>query len=273
MSKMKMLMTLIVTGLVFSVNSVKAISDEEYNRLKLVFSDAKISTMSEEEKINYLTKYNLENAITSSVYFKGVSNNNNNDSYTWTEITKEEYEQEKEIAPYSNYYSTNYKEESLVALPFQSNSKYYTFTLYANWFAMPAIRSYDVIAMRFYNVALISDTQNGMQKYRKKGASSHSSVDYSPNGTNISKQDAGFGISMNLVDDSIDYLHLEINCEGVVSGTNPHVYGAYQHAVSNVTLAQSKSYTISGAGYGNVINFSTSVQNKYDGMRGVDIAL
>lgn len=58
----------------------------------------------------------------------------------------------------------------------------------------------------------------------------------------------------------------------MVSGSGT-VYGTYQHAVSSVTLNQSKDYTISSFGLGKVLDFSSSVKDKYDRMTGVDLAV
>ena len=41
-----------------------------------------------------------------------------------------------------------------------------------------------------------------------------------------------------------------IQLYSVPSGINPYVWGNYQHAVENVTLAQSQKYNITSAGYG-----------------------
>lgn len=77
---------------------------------------------------------------------------------------------------------------------------------------------------------------------------------------------------MNLVDAATGF-QLEIEAIVVSTSKWATVYASYQHAASNVTLAQSKAYNISHNGYGEVINFATAVENYYDGMQGVSIAL
>lgn len=269
MRYMKVIFTFIIIGVVLLVDCVHAeISEEDYNRLKLVYSDARISVMSEEEKQEKL-QYDLENAIKSNKFYKGISYNNG--SYTWTEIPKAEYDSvNPDVVPASTSYETNYKSVSISATYF---SGYYDICLYAAWKIMPSARSYDVIGLRFYNVALVSGSHYGHQFYKKIGESNYNTITYAHNGTNIYHQDQGFGISMNLVNDNINALELEIGVIGMVSSSNPHVYGSYQHAVDDVTLTQSKYYTISAAGYGKVINFYPNIQHMYDGMDGVDIAL
>lgn len=274
MKNLKAVFTLMIVGIVTSTLSVKAeLSTDDYNRLRLVFSDAKISIMTDEEINKYLS-YDLEGAKTESVFYKGTSNNNG--SYTWTEISENEFANpELEIAPASSHtddYATNYKALHLAAID-TGNGKNFIFYLDNLWKYIPAVRSFDVIGFRFYNVAVDDGTQSGVQFYRNKGSETMSSVSYSANGTNISKQANGFGISMNIVDNDIDYLELELDVEGIVAGTNPMVFGSYQHATNNVTLAQSKNYTISAAGMGGVINFDESLINTYDRMKGVNAQL
>ena len=77
---------------------------------------------------------------------------------------------------------------------------------------------------------------------------------------------------MNLVDVGTNF---DCDIEAIVKSTSKWatVYASYQHAATNVTLAQSKAYNISHNGYGEVINFATAVENYYDGMQGVSIAL
>lgn len=268
MRKVKFAFLIAVTTL--GISSVKAvdIKPEDYNRLRLVFSDARISAMTEEDVNKYL-EYDLENAEKSTIYYKGVSKNN--DSYTWKEVTEEEYNSE-EVTPFSTTVTTNYKTLNLSVFH-NASDDVYDFYLQANWKYVPKVRSFDVIGFRFYNIAIINGSQTGTQAYKKKGEAYYDTIVYSANGKNISKQSNGFGISMNLVDDDIDDIELSIDASGLKSSSVSHVYGSYQHATENVTLAQSQQYTISAAGYGSVINFATAQEDKYDGMRGVEKAL
>lgn len=267
MKKVKFAFLLAVVSL--GISSVKAvnISNEDYNRLRMVFSEARISAMTEEEVDKYL-KFDLENANRSTVYYKGVSHNN--ESYTWTEVTEDEYNNE-DPEQYSLNVTTNYKTLSLSIL--DAEDGLYAFNLQANWKVAPAVRSFDVIGFCFDDIAIISGSQSGTQSYKLKGESYYEHIVYSPNGRNISKQDDGFGISMNLVDDDIDDIELSIDALGLKATSMGHVWGSYQHAIKNVTLAESQQYTVSTAGYGHVINFMPAQANKYDGMRGVDAAL
>ena len=252
-----------MTTLSIGMASAKAITDYDYNRLRNVFSDAHISTMSEEEKEKYLT-FDLEKTQKVENYYKGTSNYNN-DSYTWTQISKEEYDKPSAV-PASVTYSENYKKITLSSTP---AGEYYYFSASAEWKYMPTVRSYDVIAMRYNNVALIKDTISGVQFFKQIGKDYYETAEYAYDGANTNLQKLGFGISMNLVNNDINSLELNISALGMVSGSNPQVWADYQHAIRDVTQAQSKSYTISAAGYGNVINFIPSIENYYDGMYGV----
>ena len=166
----------------------------------------------------------------------------------------------------STPYSTNYKTLNVTAIPYDSIN--YAITLTLNWKSMPATRSYDVIALRFSNMAMSNGTQHGYQVY------TGGSVAYSYNGTNMKLASNGFGISMNLVNStSISMLRCFIACDAAKTNSTSTIYGAYEHAKNNVTLAQSKNYSISSGGMGYVINFDSSVWNYYDNMNGVSISV
>lgn len=270
LKKVKGLSVLMILSSLF-ISSAKAVelNDEDYARLNKVFSEASINAMTQEEVDKYLAA-DLENAKSETTYYKGVSHGN--ESYTWYEISKDEYDNsDSEIQPHATYIATEYKEVRISVI--EGYDDVHIFDLYAKWKKMPAARSYDVIAFRFRNVALINGTQKGRQYYKKTGSAVYDHITYTSSSGNMKKTSQGFGVSMNLVDNSINALELELTCEGVPSGINPYVWGNYQHAVENVTLAQSQNYNISSAGYGNVINFDLSVEDHYDGMGGVYIAL
>ena len=124
--------------------------------------------------------------------------------------------------------------------------------------------------MRVDGGYVVEGTQDGTQVYWKDGAYDY--VDYSWNGTNIRKTDNGFGISMNLVNGA-SYFETDISANVVTTSSDAVAYGTYQHAVTDVTLNQSQSYTISHNGLGGVLNFTNSVYNYYDRMAGVSISL
>ena len=130
-------------------------------------------------------------------------------------------------------------------------------SLVANWEdGDPYTTSWDVIGAWFDDVAYISHSHT------------YVSTDYYTYYFNNLKLEAdGIGNSVDLPDDDSNYI---INMAFSVTrgGT---VYGSYQHAMENTTLANSQLYTIDFSGYGNVFDFYGTAFDVYDGMNGVDI--
>lgn len=253
--------------MIISTN-VKAatLTDEEYDRLRNVFSDTRISLMSDEDAARYLS-YDLEHTNKVSKYYKVTETTNGTIT---TEVSKEEATNaaNNNISTIATYHTTSYKNIEIMTTHINGNS-YYIYLL-NKWLITPRVKSYDVIAMRTEDATMVSGSQIGSQVYKINNVSD--SVEYSYNGTNMVLSSNGFGISMNLVDAASNFT---CELEAIVTATSQwaKVYGSYQHAMTAVTLAKSKSYTISHNGYGKVINFATAVQNDYDNMQGVSISL
>ena len=76
---------------------------------------------------------------------------------------------------------------------------------------------------------------------------------------------------MNIVDSVSSSLSNSMSVTIINNSTTYTAYGTYQHATSDVTLSQSKNYSISSSGLGGVLAFANSVIGYYDGMQGVDI--
>lgn len=256
-------------GLVFTT-SVKGatLTDEEYARLRLVFSERRISIMSDEDADRYLS-YDLENSKTISKYYEVTKTTNGTSSKEVTEqFAKSAVNSMKSSR--ASVHTTSYKNIQITATHTLTTNGY-SISLMNKWLITPIVKSYDVIAMRTDDATVKEGTQEGMQIYTKSNGTS-AYISYSNGGNNMVKATNGFGISMNLVDDGSDF---ECDIEAIVTATTEWatMYGSYQHAAANVTLAQSKSYTISHNGYGEVINFATGIEGTYDGMQGVSIAL
>ena len=264
----KIIMTISILLVMIISTNVKAatLTDEEYDRLRNVFSDARISLMSDEDAARYLS-YDLEHTNKVSKYYRVTETTNGTIT---TEVSKEEAinAANSNISTIATYHSTSYKNIEISTTTIGSN-KYYVYVTNA-WLITPRVKSYDVIAMRVEDATISAGTQRGIQLYTANGTSS--GVDYSYQGTNMVLSSNGFGISMNLVDAASSFT---CEIEAMVTATSQwaKVYGSYQHAMTAVTLAKSKSYTISHNGYGKVINFATAVQNDYDNMQGVSIEL
>ena len=75
---------------------------------------------------------------------------------------------------------------------------------------------------------------------------------------------------MNITNDStINYLENYIESAVEFTGNFQWAGASYQHATSNTTLAQSKSYTLAENGKNGVILFTGNIGEKYDNMPGV----
>lgn len=134
------------------------------------------------------------------------------------------------------------------------------------WFTVPNVQQFDVLGIRWDGNATITNAKGRQSAVRN---SQKISTDYNYKGNNMNVQSNGAGLSMNLYDNASNY-HLQFLIE-IIPTSVSKVYFSYQHAVTNnITLAQSKSYTLSSSGLGNVIKFnSKTTENKYDKMRGI----
>lgn len=248
------------------VSSVKAeTTEEDYNKLRSIFSEKRISIMSEEEKAIY-----TDNDLTVEEKLYKVTQTTNG-TYTYEELDlslEDDIRENAAISTYDSSYQTSYKKITFIDVDY--NDGYHRLTVYTQWLINPVTQSFDVTAMRIADGYVVDGSQVGNQMYIKNGTVGL--VNYSPNGTNIRKADNGFGISMNLVNGGTEF---ETDISATVKATSEYAmaYGTYQHAVTDVSLDESQSYFISHNGFGGVLNFATGVQNKYDGMNGISISL
>ncbi len=174
----------------------------------------------------------------------------------------------EEIAPMGSALVTTAKNLSLNVIPYTGNNTDYSISLTAKWKKLPTTKSYDVIAIRLDRFALEPGIAFGAQ------LSDGGDVSYGYKGTNMVYKDNGFGISMNIVDATKNELVMILESDAAIDGGGVGtVYGAYEHALVNVSLAQSQSYNISSVGMGKVINFVDSVWAKYDDMDGVSVTI
>lgn len=254
-------------------------SEEEYNNFLKVHNHEYLMNI-DEAKYERLKELNYNDIKTTTKYVL-TGYNSQFDAFFDKEVTEEEYNkftntidkmvknEEYSIRGISNdstYYETTGKRITMIIV----GGGYWNYvTLTCNWKMMPATRSYDVIGIRGNGIAVRNGSQTGEQMYRTNG--NFKSVYYSWNGTNIKRFDNGFGISMNLVDNSINYLQLDIAADIRSTTTHPEVFGSYQHAVTNISLANSKNYTLGGTGLGGVFVFPSSLTTKFDQMAGLRI--
>lgn len=245
------------------------ISMSDYNLLTNIYSDAYIQTMTNEDYENFKAKnININNLVKSEKYYKTVIDHLNN-AVTNTEVTENEfnnYNPNVQTLSVSNFVETQYKKLSLTLS--DNHDGYGDIFVGLLWKMIPSTRSFDVIAVRYVGMTDVDGTQWGRQIWGTNG--NYSYVEYGWNGTNINRQDNGFGISMNITNDStINYLENYIGSAVEFTGNFQWAGASYQHATSNTTLAQSKSYTLAENGKNGVILFTGNIGEKYDNMPGV----
>lgn len=245
------------------------ISMTDYNLLTNIYSDAYIQTMTSEGYENFKAKnININNLVKSEKYYKTVIDYLNN-VVTNTEVTENEfnnYNPNIQTLSVSNFVETQYKKLSLTLS--DNENGYGDIFVGLLWKMIPSTRAFDVIAVRYVGMSDVDGTQWGRQIWGTNG--NYSYVEYGWNGTNINRQDNGFGISMNITNDStINYLENYIESAVKFNGNFQWAGASYQHATSNTTLAQSKSYTLAENGKNGVILFTGNIGEKYDNMPGV----
>lgn len=245
------------------------ISMSDYNLLTNIYSDAYIQTMTNEDYENFKAKnININNLVKSEKYYKTEIDHLNN-VVTNTEVNENEfnnYNPNVQTLSVSNFVETQYKKLSLTLS--DNHNGYGDIFVGLLWKMIPSTRAFDVIAVRYVGMTDVDGTQWGRQIWGTNG--NYSYVDYGWNGTNINRQDNGFGISMNITNDStINYLENYIESAVEFTGNFQWAGASYQHATSNTTLAQSKSYTLAEDGKNGVILFTGNIGSKYDNMPGV----
>ena len=245
------------------------ISMTDYNLLTNIYSNAYIQTMTSQGYENFKAKnININNLVKSEKYYKTVIDHLNN-VVTNTEVTENEfnnYNPNIQTLSVSNFVETQYKKLSLTLS--DNHDGYGDIFVGLLWKMIPSTRAFDVIAVRYVGMTDVDGTQWGKQIWGTNG--NYTYVNYGWNGTNINRQDNGFGISMNITNDStINYLENYIESAVQFTGNFQWAGASYQHATSNTTLAQSKSYTLAENGKNGVILFTGNIGEKYDNMPGV----
>ena len=245
------------------------ISMTDYNLLTNIYSDAYIQTMTSKDYENFKAKnININNLVKSEKYYKTEIDHLNN-VVTNTEVTENEfnnYNPNVQTLSVSNFVETQYKKLSLTLS--DNHNGYGDIFVGLLWKMIPSTRAFDVIAVRYVGMTDVDGTQYGRQIWGTNG--NYTYVNYGWNGTNINRQDNGFGISMNITNDStINYLENYIGSAVQFTGNFQWAGASYQHATSNTTLAQSKSYTLAENGKNGVILFTGNIGEKYDNMPGV----
>ncbi len=127
-------------------------------------------------------------------------------------------------------------------------------TINLQWLQIPYIKSYDVMGARFEGVSLSGNVNTFISNNFASIAS-----------TNIKNN--GFGVSLKLNSGASTGSIIQ-SFEVTGSGT---VYASYNHAIQNISLLDSQSFTISANGLGRVFQFQKNYL--FDSMNGVSVAI
>ena len=156
------------------------------------------------------------------------------------------------ITPNSTSHSTSAK---TVQIGKGCNPMFCAINIQNTWHESPNVRSWDNIGAYLDGTSLISHEDTYV---------------YSTSGVNHFENlitTNGIGNSVELPstgEDIVISISFKVNRNGTV-------YGSYQHAMQNTTLANSQNYTLSIGGYGGVFLYNGTAIGIYDGMNGVDI--
>lgn len=151
----------------------------------------------------------------------------------------------------STYVQTTYKR---IAISKSCGTYSCNVVMTLQWLLSPAIRSYDVMGIR-YNGSVSAESPFTIMETNEMTTYPASYV-FKSN---------GFGNSIKL---SQTAQSIYITQAFVASGTG-RIYGTYQHATSSVSKGTSQMYNINAAGLGNVFDFYGAANGIYDEMNGV----
>lgn len=287
----KIFITLLITAMVLPImvsaqeetyytnaNGV-TLTEEQYSYLSEYFSESTLYSMTEEQ-LNLIKDDRNLTLTTETKYIRtdeAYDNMGNLLQSVETEVSEEDalnYNGQEQITPYAwnVTYQTTMKKLYMQVVSSSTSTKIVTLT--NTWLSLPKVRSFDVIALRpetnSMTINVSSSTISGYQKWDGNVISYNSSS----SNTKISSSftgHGGIGISMNIVDDVSSSLENSITVYFLCGNSTFSISGTYQHATSDVTLAQSQNYSFSSSGYGNVLSFASSVASKYDNMQGVSL--
>lgn len=210
------------------------------------------------EEYEFLTTfYNVKHPeiMTQSMYNEFVESNLMNSDVEITSYTEPQLPLfNSNITPRSTIHSTAAKTVQIArgCLP-----KFCIISIQNDWHESPNIRSWDNIGAYLDGVSLISHEDTYV--YSTSGTTHY----YNLNTTN------GIGNSVELPSTGENII-ISMSFKVSRGGT---VYGSYQHAMQNTTLANSQNYTLDLIGYGNVFSYYGTAIGVYDAMNGVDIGV
>ena len=255
------------------------LTEEQYNYLTGYFSENTLYSMTKEQ-LNLIKDDRNLTITTETKYIRTdevYDNMGNLLESVETEVYEEDalnYDEQELITPYAwnVTYQTTMKRLYMQVVSGSDSTKIVTIT--NTWLSLPKVRSFDVIALRpetnSMTINVNSNTISGYQNW------DGNVINYNGSSSNTKKSSSftgngGIGISMNIVDNVSSSLETSMTVIFLCGNSNFSIAGTYQHATSDVTLAQSQNYSFSSSGYGNVLSFASSVASKYDDMQGVKL--
>lgn len=246
------------------------IPSDTYHNLKKIFTEARIDVMSKEEYNNILAMDLNYNKIKKEVKYYKTYYDHLLKRVVNKEITKEEYDKpisRNNQINETTIYETTYKRLESVYVEALPGINFLNISLV--WKIIPLVKSFDVIGTHFVHQSSVGGTVFGHQIYRRVGNSNYETILYSDSGTNIKDEDNGVAYSMNLVNYVLEYLECDMSLNLSVDYYPTHTWTSYQHAIEDVTLAQSKNYDFDCYGLGYVFDFNNNIGSKYDGSGGI----
>lgn len=129
------------------------------------------------------------------------------------------------------------------------------------WLKVPKVSSYDIIGAMLVGTTFASQTF--ITYFTNDSGTEYCTSDEIVSAVN------GYGCSHKI---GVSDTHYSFQTFSVYTGGT--VFASYQHASKTISLANSKKYTFSLNGHGNVFLFSkASIRDTYDGMSGVSIGV
>lgn len=250
------------------------LTEEQFNRLSKFFSIDTLNSMTAESIDMLKDETDLKSAetikyIKTDEYYDRDGNLVNRSS---EEISEEEAingSTKPELEPYGHTitHTTSMKR---ITMTVTGSASVKSTTIKANWLSIPAVKSYDVIGLRPVSGSLMlnsnSASLSGYQKY------DGNYIYYKKGGSNdkvVTSGVAGVAFAMNIVDSTSSSLEMSMNLT-VGSNYSPYnIYGAYEHATTDVSLNEALNFNFSYYGLGNCFLWNNNIGSKYDATAGV----
>lgn len=126
-------------------------------------------------------------------------------------------------------------------------------------------KSFDISAWMWNKTSGFVVSGIDANQYTDSPLSGNSEINYSFKGGNSTYANNGYGVAMNIVNDSRKKVYLELTVKGYFTKTGTYKFtGTYLHANKSVSKEEAINYTFSSTGLGNVINFKDlSLKSKY----------